>query len=126
MGTGRKLKLYTLPDNITAEQKGYIAAFLDGEGYISNLRGKPRKPQPHISLANTNKESIDFIYNILKAGHIYKVETAQYSYSKNTKPCYRLTITAKNEVKAILLFLRPLLIVKRAKAEDALLQLSEV
>ena len=61
-----------IPLRLTPEQKGYVAAMIDGEGSILMLSSKGgTRYNPVIVIANTDKKLITYLHNLLGLGHIY-------------------------------------------------------
>ena len=103
---------------LTPGQKGYLAAFLDGEGGIQitkSLRKNRRRRlslHPVVYFTNTNYEAIRSIRDWLRAGVVI-VQRDKRGY----RPTYALHITGIRNITQLLVALQPLLIIKRRQAE---------
>jgi intein-encoded DNA endonuclease-like protein len=83
----------------------YIAGFFDGEGCISYLDGT----RLDISITQKDRAPLEFIQNYFGMGHIY----TQRQY-------WQYRIMRRKDQVAFLEAISPYLIVKQAKAEEAL------
>jgi len=99
-------------------RKGYIAAFLDGEGGIQ-ITLSHRKDRaytlalhPDVYFTNTNEEVIRRIREWLGGGSI-----ARRREQGNRKDTYVLTISGVNSILQLLQAVRPMLIVKANRAD---------
>jgi len=114
-----RLRATTISVNhLSLEQKGYIAAFLDGEGGIQITRSLRRHRKRRISLhpvvyfTNTNYNAIRSIKDWLKAGVMIVARQKQ-----GWRPVYVLHITGIRNVKRLLTTLLPFLIIKKEQAK---------
>ena len=104
---------------LTDSQKGYLAAFLDGEGGIqltrSYRRGREYKLALHpcVYFTNTNTEVILTLRTWLRCGCVTR-KRAQNPAHKDT---YALSVTGTRNVLALLTTVRPYLIIKRKQAD---------
>jgi len=95
----------------------YIAGIIDGEGTISVFRSRfsALGVQPFISVKNTNKELMDFLYKEI-GGHVRK--------DKKDKPHYKdrwyWRINGFCDVYCLLKALQPYLIIKKKQAEKVM------
>lgn len=85
----------------------YIAGLLDGEGYIGIHHGN----QVTVTIANTNRECLEFIQSLFSFGTI----VIRVRNPKSWKVLYLFNIHNRNEVKIFLQAVIPYLIVKREK-----------
>jgi len=98
----------------------YISGFFDGEGCISILKQKRKDMKmPHyfleIKITNTNKDVIQYIYNVLKVGRLSK--KADKRKNHRTQWCW---IANSTEAVYILKLLLPYLKVKKEQAKLAI------
>ena len=107
-----------LINNMTNEQIAYLAGIIDGEGTISVSRKKDKTMKrkmslrPFLSVANTNLELIQWMYEITGLGQMSKLRI-----SKNIKhtPFKRWTVWTRQAEQIVKLIL-PYLIVKKLQA----------
>ncbi len=117
-GKPRLLKTTISVAHLTAAQRGYLAAFLDGEGGIQitkSLReGRRRRIALHpvVYFTNSNYDAINTVRRWLKAG-VVVVRRDRRGY----RPCYALHITGIRNITRLLIALSPLLIIKKRQAE---------
>jgi len=103
---------------LTDAQKGYIAAFLDGEGGIQITRSYRRDREystalhPDVYFTNTNEEVIRTIKKWLSGGSI----TRRPGHGEH-KDTYVLTISGVKSILTLLDAIRPNLIVKGKRAD---------
>jgi hypothetical protein len=103
--------------HLTLEQKGYLAAFLDGEGGIQITKSLRKHRQRRISLhpvvyfTNSNYDVIRTIKDWLKAGVMIVARQRE-----GHRPMYVLHITGIRNIRRLLSTLLPFLIVKKAQA----------
>jgi hypothetical protein len=107
---------------LTEGQRGYIAAFLDGEGGIQITRSVRKDREytialhPAVYFTNTNKEAILAIRKWLGGGSITRRREGS-----NHKDTYVLTISGVKTILQLLDAVRPMLIIK-AKRADLMLE----
>ena len=105
-------------DKLSLQQRGYLAAFLDGEGGIqitkSFRKGRRRRLSLHpvVYFTNSNLHVIRTIKTWLGAGAII-VARQREGY----RPQYVLHITGVRNIRRLLRSILPFLIVKRKQAE---------
>ena len=102
---------------LSEEDKCYLAGFLDGEGTFSIYRIKNRRTptlRPHICVANTNEEIIDWVKKTIGAGCLSKGRAKK---KKNWKPYLTLDIYRFADIAGLIKQLLPFLKVKRKQAE---------
>jgi hypothetical protein len=103
--------------HLTMQQRGYLAAFLDGEGGIQITKSLRKNRRRRISLhpvvyfTNSNFEVIKTIKTWLKAGVMIVARQRE-----GHRPLYVLHITGIRNIRRLLSALLPLLIVKKAQA----------
>lgn len=102
-----------------ASKIGYIAGFVDGEGSISVYQGRAIT----LRASQTDRAPLDFMVQVLGAGHILGPYEPKAG-SLGTKPRHVYALSKQEDVLRILRLLLPHLIVKRAKAEQAIALLS--
>jgi hypothetical protein len=115
----RKYRDYTL--NIRKEELAYIAGMIDGEGCLriynpTNNDGYNRKSQTILTIANTNKEVLEWIKNKLDCGNIYVREHNNPKW----KPVYNLRIASRLQIIKILKKIKPYIIIKKEKLKELL------
>ena len=99
---------------INKTEAAYIASLIDGEGCFYTKKGYLRY---RLTITNTNIQCLQRIKTIIGTGYIDR--TKNYS-PENHNDCYRLHFTARQTI----LFLQeiyPYLIIKKAKAKEAIL-----
>ena len=105
-------------EGLTDAQKGYIAAFLDGEGGIQitqSLRHDREYPialHPDVYFTNTNGRAIHAIRNWLGGGSI-----SRRRGKGSHRDTYVLTISGVNCILQLLETIRLLLIIKARRAD---------
>lgn len=105
-------------DKLSEWQKGYLAAFLDGEGgiQITTSRRKDREYtlalHPDIYFTNTNEEVIRTIREWLGGGSITRRKER-----KGNKDTFVLTISGVRSILRLLETIRPMLIIKAERAD---------
>lgn len=92
-------------------QLAYLAGLFDGEGCITRANGRPI-----IQIGMTDGPVISWLGSI---GGTVRVEQPP----GNRKPLYRWRVLAANEVEDFLRAIYPYLRVKRAAAEDAIVEI---
>lgn len=108
--------------NLTEVQRGYIAGFIDGEGYIgltfqrkketSQQSATPRY-HPYIIIANNNSSVLFYIKDIIGEGRIYRLERNR----ENQLPGFQYKLTKMVTLEDLLLVLEPHLLIKRQQAK---------
>jgi hypothetical protein len=98
-------------------QKGYIAGFLDGEGYIgiNKSRSCVFGLRPRICITNTRKDALEIIRGWLGFGVIYENRSRERDPRHN--PEWTLEINGYGSLKSLLKAIAPYLIIKRRQAE---------
>jgi hypothetical protein len=105
-------------ENLVECQKGYIAAFLDGEGGIQITRStRPNRVyslalHPMVYFTNTNRAVIRRMKTWLSCGCVTRKRSALPTH----RDTYALNITGTRNVLELLKTLMPYLIVKRRQA----------
>ena len=114
---GVKASSINLSD-LTEAQKGYIAAFLDGEGGIQ-ITSSTRKDReytlalhPDVYFTNTNEEAIRTIRSWIGGGSITRRRE-----QGDHRDTFVLTISGVKSILALLEVVRPMLIVKAKRAD---------
>jgi len=106
-------------EHLTDFQKGYLAAFLDGEGGIQLTRNFRRNREyklalhPCVYFTNTNEVVIRQMRQWLGCGCV----TRKRSENPRHKDTFALSITGTRNVLALLDVVRPYLIVKQRQAD---------
>ncbi len=94
-------------------EKAYVAGIIDGEGTITlTRRRKNETPCPHISVANTNLEMLEWLRS--KLGGII---CSKKKYQPHHKQSYTWTIKLAGKCLQLLSDIRPYLIIKRQHAD---------
>lgn len=95
---------------------GYIAGILDGEGSVTIVHQKCRmQPNVMISIASTTAELHEWLCATL-GGRSFERRINHLG----TKPVWYWQIGASRDVQALLQAILPYMIIKRAKAQEAL------
>jgi hypothetical protein len=97
--------------DITPEQLAYFAGILDGEGCVSIIESKQRL-YPVISIVNTNKDLIQWLYN-----NVDNSKITERKATKNKEKIYRWQVSRLGAVSGILIRVLPYLIVKELQAK---------
>ena len=103
--------------SLSEAQRGYIAAFLDGEGGIQITRSERKDREytlalhPGVYFTNTNEEAVRTIRNWLGGGSITRRRE-----QGNHRDTYVLTVSGVRSILSLLTAIRPLLIIKRRRA----------
>lgn len=103
-------------NQLNETDKAYIAGFFDGEGCINIHKGKiyGKSINPHhrlvIRLANTNKEIVDYFYNLFRG---YK--RTNYNLRGNERICFYWSLASQKAAN----FLKLMLPYFRLKQEQA-------
>jgi hypothetical protein len=104
--------------NLAEAQKGYLAAFIDGEGGIQVTRSLRRDREyslalhPDVYFTNTNEAVIRTIRNWLGGGSVTRRPAKE-----NNSDTYVLTISGVKSILELLEAIRPMLIVKAERAD---------
>lgn len=104
------------PFHLKQWEKGYLSAFLDGEGNISS---RSNRKAFIVSMFNTNGEAIQFIQRKIGCGDI------SVDKRKGRQDLYSIDIRRDADVYWLLKQLYPFLIIKKEKAMGVLLCLSQ-
>lgn len=102
--------------------KGYIAAFLDGEGSILFYQDR-KKLNPALYFANTHQGVLKYLQKKLTIGSL-AITRRTYKNPKY-KDLFQLHIHGAKQVYDILKAIEPYLIIKRDKAQEAIRLLKE-
>ena len=103
--------------SLSEAQRGYIAAFLDGEGGIQITRSERKDREytlalhPGVYFTLTNEEAVRTIRNWLGGGSITRRRE-----QGNHRDTYVLTVSGVRSILSLLTAIRPLLIIKRRRA----------
>jgi len=99
--------------NVPPIELSYSAGFIDGEGHIGLILAREREiVKPIITCTNTNPASIRWIHERL-GGNIFESKHTRADYDRLT---FRLHITGREKVSAVLTALLPYLITKKDAA----------
>jgi hypothetical protein len=104
--------------NLSEAQKGYVAAFLDGEGGIQITRSARKDREytvalhPDVYFTNTSKEVLVAIRSWLSGGSITRRQGRG-----NHRDTYVLTISGVKSILELLEAIRPMLIIKARRAD---------
>ena len=105
----------TIP--LRESELGYLAAIIDGEGTVSIYRGTRRAVQ--VSVANTDVGLMEWLKLI--GGRIRARKPVKLNSGLGfRKPQFTWAVVARLEVEALLRAVEPYMIIKRAKAQEAL------
>lgn len=119
LNKGLSIQFLERPDMVTEFEKGYLAAFLDGEGTLDLHKLKKKSGLvyflPRIKMSNLAKEPLEFIN--VAFGLKKKIYKCSYKINGKTKAFYELDINKRKDVKRILLSIKSHLKVKKAQAE---------
>ena len=105
-------------DKLSDVQKGYLSAFLDGEGGIQVTRSTRKGREytialhPTVYFTNTNLEAIQSLRDWLSCGTI--VRRVDKIHEKDS---YILHVTGTRNILALLKVVRPYLIIKKRQAD---------
>lgn len=113
---GLRNKKSNIP-RLTSYQVGYIAGFMDGEGTFAIIKNKYRSEAnyfPYITVTNTKKRPLEQIADWLKMGY---VSIRHERHPRNHSDTYTLRIQRIVDVRALVEFLKPYLIIKKEQAE---------
>ena len=105
----------------TDMELAYLAGFFDGEGSISFHEKRPSIIRVTLSISNTASEPIEMIVRVF--GGDYHV--GYYGAFNRNRIHYRWQCASINQTRLILQSLLPYLVVKKAKAIEALEVLGE-
>lgn len=95
---------------LTAQEIGYIAGFLDADGHIS----KPKNGQPCVQITNTNKEIIDWFCDKIK---IPAAKSHNRYPKQNWNDQYDWRVRTASGCYRFLVFIEPYLKVKKPAAQ---------
>jgi len=104
---------------LTEFQLGYLAGMIDGEGCLSLLTIKDKRPNKSIvyrtelTIANTNKEALEQIQTWVGAGYV------KTSKRQDRKDIYLYYLTSQKKLLCLLKQLKDRLIIKRDKLNIA-------
>ena len=110
-------------DQLTPEEKAYIAGIIDGEGHIEIRLGGTtvtgRKPYSiSIIVANTDYGLLDWLQRRLPGSYIR--EKIYRAGKAHWKPAWTLRLHRRGSVRALLMQVLPYMVVKRVRAMEAI------
>jgi len=107
---------------LTNFEKGYIAGFVDGEGWIGLHTGKMKykgqttiRLEPCVKVSNTNLEAFKFISKLIGAKHV-SVDNVRQT-TMNRKALWDLRMQRHKEICAFLKIFKDLLVIKKNQAK---------
>lgn len=100
------------PNELTEVEKSWLAAIIDGEGYLPKINNE--YVHPVMSIANTCEELIQYAYSLIDGGCFHSI-LPKSSFGRKRQ--YFVTLAKRNNLKDLLCVVTPYLIVKKAKAE---------
>lgn len=103
-----------IPD-LAEWQRAYIAGLLDGEGTVHKASGRKSIA---VSIANTHRPLIDWLLLTTKAGGVSKMNSPI-----EREPCWSWYLYGARDVAAFIMMVRPFLIIKAERADEALASL---
>jgi hypothetical protein len=93
--------------------RAYLAAIVDGEGYIiAHTAHKGTSFQWMVGVTNTSQELISWLHRM--GGRVIKRR------NRPGKPCFDWVVRSRLDVLAVLEAIEPYMIIKRAKAQEAI------
>lgn len=103
-------------DKMDEKWKTYLAALIDGEGSICVESDKRRVTcRPRVTIANNCEELLRFAQKLINGSYVYHI------FSTEKGNLYQLNLCRSKCVMELLEEILPYLIVKRRKAEEALI-----
>lgn len=108
---------------------GYIAAMIDGEGYITRVEARERRVAKwRIGVTNTDKGLIDWLLATVP-GTAFSVKRQRaipkWPVRENRRDCYDWLVRGTRDVHALLLAVEPYLVVKGQRARRAIADIDE-
>lgn len=104
-------------NNLSTEQKCWLAGFIDGEGYLGIIfqRKKETKSQaaspryhPYLVIANTDLSVLSYIEEMIDAGKVYALKKA----TERTKKSFQYKLTRMEILQNVLESIEPHLKIK--------------
>lgn len=111
-------------ENLTEEEKGYFAGFLDGEGSIVISEYGNGYYRASMTIYNTDKETIEYLCRKLDYSIDEGVDVR--NDNRHNRNCYMFSIRRQDELLRFLKKLKPYLVTKKEQAEVAIEFLDEV
>lgn len=120
---------------LSATEAAYLAATIDDEGsiyirrrpyvrtaYLRRMPGVTTTAFPVITITNTSEDLMRWLSGLSSrpVKHTVKSSEKRIGGPTRTKPCYHFEICRGVDVQAVLLAVLPYMIIKRAKALEAL------
>jgi hypothetical protein len=96
---------------MTALEAAYIAGLVDGEGCLTISKKSGDRFNAHVSITNTNRKMLEWVFDKVKLGIIYSQPGTVKS-----KVTFRYELRVK-EIEAFLKMILPYLICKREQAD---------
>ena len=104
-------------------EKGYIAAFLDGEGTICITKSKNDDYRPQVVLYNTHKGVINYLSKLLKTYSVENIVDKRKGLINNmvyNRVSYQVSIRKLQDIYLFLTDIKTSLIIKEKQAENCL------
>jgi hypothetical protein len=106
-----------VPLPLSREEAAWLAAVIDCEGWIGMSKSTRSNGVGYwavVGVGNTNVKLIDRLFALTGIG---VVNLSTRANIKNSKPCHMWTVTRYEHVRALLMAIRPFLILKDAQAD---------
>ena len=111
---------YIAPLKLVKHESAWLAAFIDGEGYIGVVKSNPVAGGPtyllRLTISNTHRGVMDYICKLTQLGRIQTCPPGKHGL----KIQYKWEIYATYDIKRIIKTVYPYLIVKKWQAREAL------
>lgn len=93
---------------LSEAQRAYVAGLVDGEGSVTH-----RRSRPSVYIYNTSLPLMEWL--VANVGRAYRV-----AHRNGREPCYVWTVEAAADVAYLLTRIRPFLVIKGKRADEAL------
>lgn len=114
----RRANLKPVPAiTMTDAERGYLAGILDGEGSFGMSPLRRKQINVYVTVSNTDRRIVDFLQRCTGIGRVIQ---QPFRKSPNHRVQYIWNIGARNELRALLPLVIPLLVGKAEQAKTLL------
>jgi hypothetical protein len=125
--TTKRRRSLPVRNMLTQSEIGWLAGFIDGEGWIGWHNSKRQRPgrepwiekYPIVTIYQSDKPVLELIRALLGFGKVYQIKRYKSSSWAHKKTPYRLMFSSKQS-RQLLVLIEPYLIVKRQKVREIL------
>jgi hypothetical protein len=114
-GHGGRLATRTLSlEHLPPAERGYLAGFIDGEGYVSIAGRRPHALNPRVMIANTHLATMNYLASLLGAGTRVLERKRARAYHRQG---YIILVDRMADVLHLLETVFPYMVTKRRQAD---------